>query len=186
MRFTLNRNIAPHVLRFYDTCFKQGVIDACELGDDIEAKDFLKRRKEDWCFGVLGKSGEYDWEMFRFDLYWWARRARMKSLCENYIFKIRKKDAVWCLLPYCMRFYLLGIEEWLSYPNPIGLEVFKRNYRAHWHSDDGLLEFKKGDYISYMHEFAYQYRSLPEESRPISETSMDAFCQAIYSLTRKI
>ena len=184
MSQTLNRTIAPHILRFFDICFKQGVIDAYTLGDDLESKSFLETRKEDWKFGVLGKPEDHDWQMFRFTLYWWARRVNMKSLCENYIFKIRKIDPVWCFLPYCMRFYLLGIEEWLNYPNPVGIEVFKRSYRAHWDPGSGMKKFTRGDYFSYMHDFAYAYRGIPEEERPASCSSMEAFCQAMFDLPR--
>lgn len=186
MRFTLNRAIAPHILRFYDTCFKQGVLDACEFGDDIGAKDFLDSRSEDWQFGILGQPEWFDWQMYRFSLYWWARKAGMKSLAENYIFKIRKIDSVWCFLPYCMRFYLLGIEEWLKYPNQTGIEVFKGTPRVHWDPKVPVKKFTNGDYISYMHDFAYAYRLLPEESRKVSQRTMDSYCLALYDLTRKI
>lgn len=184
MSYALNRTIAPHILRFFDICFKQGVIDACTLGDDLESKSFLEARKEDWKFGVLGKPEEHDWQMFRFTMYWWARRAGMKSLGENYIFNIRNKDAIWCFLPYCMRFYLLGIEEWLDYPSPVGIEIFKKNSKAHWSPNAGMKKFTRGDYISYMHDFAYAYRSLPEEEMPVSCTAMESFCQAMFDLTR--
>lgn len=183
MSYTLNRKIAPHILRFFDTCFKQGVIDACELGDDMEAKDFLSQRRGDWQFGVLDKPGEVDWQMFRFTLYWWARKAGLKSLAENYIFKIRKKDAVWCFLPYCMRFYLLGIEEWLKYPNQTGIEVFKGTPKVHWDPNADVKKFTKGDYISYLHDFAYEYRS-SEVEKAVPQNVMESFCQAMYDLTR--
>lgn len=183
MSSILNRTTAPHALRFFDTCFKHGVFDAYELGDDLGAREFLTDRRADWQFGVLGKNDEFDWQMFRFTLYRWARSAGMRTLGENFIFRLTTKGPAWCFLPYCMRFYMLGIDEWLSYPNQMGLELFKGVSKIHWNPNAGVKKFTKGDYISYLHEFAYEYREADIE-KPVSEQMMEAFCQAMYDLTK--
>lgn len=185
MKDILNRTSAPQIIRLYDVCFKQGVIDACEFGDDLGAKEFLDQHKADWTFGILGRPEAFDWQMFRFTLYWWARKSRLTGFAENYIFKIKKPNYHWCLLPYCMRFYLMGIEEWLNYPVPSRLEIFKNTGRIHWHSIDAMKKFTNGDYITYMHDFAYAYRQQPEENMIASSVAMDNFCLAVYDLTRK-
>lgn len=181
----LNRTTGPQILRFFDVCFKQGVLDAYNLGDDLEARSFLESKKEDWSFGVLGQPDDFDWRSFRFTLYWWARRARMKSLAENYIFKIRVKNYLWCFLAYCMRFYLMGIEEWLAYPNPVNIEVFRSQSKMHWNPSYPVKNFTRGDYISYMHEMEHDFLRLPEGSRQAAASAMASFISAIYDLTRK-
>ena len=59
----LNRTTAPQVVRFFDVCFKQGVIDAYNYHDNYGARDFLQRFKESWDFGVLGEPEDFDWEI---------------------------------------------------------------------------------------------------------------------------
>ena len=89
----------------------------------------------------------------------------MTTFAENYIYKIVKKNYLWCLLPFCMRFYLMGIEEWIQYPNAAALERFKHEGRIHWapQANSSLRKMTKSDIHSYMLQFAYEYRRAPEE-----------------------
>ena len=189
MRCLLNRSSAPTVVRFFDLCFKQGVIDAYNFGDDYGTKEFLKQHREAWDFGVLGEPDDFDWEMWRFTLYRWARRNRFTKFSQDFIYRIIKKNYLWYFLPFCMQFYLLGIEEWLEYPNPVKLEIFKGESKVHWKPvEKHLHKMTVNDYISYMQEFCYSFRRNPRsegEDRVMSPAALDAFCQAIHDLTRK-
>lgn len=185
MSLLLNRTTAPHVLRFFDLCFKQGVIDACAYGNDLDTKEFLEAKEADWSFGTLEQPDDYDWQAFRYWAYWLARRNGMKTLAENYFFRIRSHNYVWCVLPYAMRFYLMGIREWLRYPNPVGIEMFKSQNRIHWDPNEKTKAITKPDIISYLHEFEFQYRRLDIELQPVSETAMSSFIQALFDLSRK-
>ncbi len=185
MRDPLNRTSAPHVLRLFDACFKQGVLDACKLGDDITAREFISSHKDSFTFGLLGDELEYDWQMFRFVLYRWARMYKLKALAENYILFIRSKNYLWALLPYCMQFYLMGIEEWIAYPNPSRIGLFKANIKVHWDVNYPVRKFTLPDYLSYMHEICFAYQRLPDEEKQVSMSVMDGYCIALYNLTRK-
>lgn len=188
MKCLLNRTTAPIILRFFDLCFKQGVIDAKEYQDDQGARDFLKRHKEAWDFGVLGEPDDYDWEMWRFTLYRWGRRNRFVQFSEGYIYQIMKKNYLWYFLPYCMRFYLMGIEEWLDYPNPNGMAIFKATSKIHWKPmPNRLKKISLNDWISYMQEFVYEFRRSPMsegEDRVMNPQLFDTFELAIHDLTR--
>lgn len=184
MKFLLDRAMAPHIIRFFDICFKQGVLDAYEYGDDMEAKSFLRARKEDWKFCTLTRENDQDWQTFRFTLYWWARRNHMSKLAEGFIFNLRTKTPAWCFLIYCMRFYLMGVSEWLEYPNPLPLEIFKHHGKIHWDPNERVKKITKPDFISYMYDFALDYRAIPEAERPMSVITMDGFVKALFDLTR--
>lgn len=173
------------IVRLFDICFRHGVFDACAVEDDYLVRDFIERHKNAGTFGIIGDDLEYDWQMFRFTLYRWAREAHMKRLSEEYIIMIRKKDYLWAVLPYCMWFYVLGMREWLAYPSPQGLELFRTQSKRHWDPKAPSKSFVIHDYVSYMHEAAYDYRRIPEDERPISSTLIDSFCLAIYDMCRK-
>lgn len=186
-RDPLNRTSAPIMVRFFDLCFKQGVLDAYNFADNYGAQEFVAKHKAEWDFGVLGEPDDFDWQMWRFTLYRWGRKAvGFKKFSENYIYKITRKNLWWCFLQFCMRFYLMGIEEWLEYPNPIGIQVFKGEGKIHWTQQPrGLKKMTVNDFISYMHEFAYDYRRVPIEKQDVGAPTMDTFCQAVFDLTRK-
>lgn len=185
MNYLLNRTTAPQAIRFFDVCFKQGVIDAYEFGNDIDAREFYEQKKEDWTFGILGKPDDFDWQQFRYQMYFLARRGKLKSLAEGYIFNIRNRNYLWCLLLYCMRFYLMGIDEWLRYPNPAGLGIFKVKQKIHWDPNEPVRNITKVDIISYLHEFEHDYSRLPEEEMPVSAVTMSSFVSALFDLSRK-
>lgn len=186
MSLLLNRTSAPQVIRFFTLCYKQGVIDACEKGSDLDVKEFLQDHLATWSFGTLEHMDvEYDWKAFQYWAYWFARQNGLKGLAENYIFRIRSKNYIWCFLPYCQRFYYLGIEDWLKHPSPARIELFKATPKALWVEDGARKNITKPDVISYLHSFEFEYRQLPEEEKEVSDMMMGSFIQALYDLSRK-
>lgn len=181
----LNRSTAPRAVRFMYLCFQRGVIDASELGSDMDAKDFYDKKSSDWTFGTLEHPEDTDWKAFRSQLYWWAREYKMKNLAETYLFAIRGKNYTWCILPYCMRFYLMGIKEWLDYPNYGAIEIFKKAGKDHWNPNVPVKTMTRMDIISYLHTFEFDFRRLGENDMGISEASMSSFIHALYDLSRK-
>ena len=186
MKTWYNRGFARTAVNFFDLCFKQGVLDACNFGDDYTAKDFLDQHGTDWTFGVLGEPDDFDWRMWRFTLYRWGRTRGFMRFSEEYIYRIQGKGSQWSFLPFCMRFYLMGIKEWLEYPNPTGIELFKKSPKAHWKPvPKGPKKMSVKDFIFYMQGFVFDYQRVPEEKREIDCKVLDAYCSAIYTLTRQ-
>lgn len=184
-RDPLNRANGPAILRLFDACFKRGVIDACEAEDDYAVRDFISRHKSNWTFGTIQEPAEMDWRTYRFILYRWSREMGCTSFAENYLLMVRKTNYLWCLLPYCMYFYLMGAEEWIAYPAQPKIGIFKMNKRVHWDPNCPVKKFTRTDYISYMHEASFAYRKLDEEKRIVSCSLMEAYCQAVFDVTRK-
>lgn len=166
-------------------CFQRGVLDAYALGSDLDAEEFYKARKEDWAFGTLTYPEENDWKAFRSQLYWWAREHKMKGLAETYIFRIRNMNYTWCLLPYCMRFYLMGIREWLDYPNPGRIALFKQAGKDHWNPNVPVKTMTRMDIVSYLHTFEFEFRRAKQGVLEVSEASMSSFISALFDLSRK-
>lgn len=172
-------------VRFMYLCFQRGVLDAYELGDDLEASEFYREKSADWTFGTLMNPEYVDWKSFRSQLYWWAREHHMKALAESYIFRINSKNYTWCLVLYCMRFYLMGVKEWLDYPNPARIELFKQSGTGHWNPNVPIKGMTRTDIISYLHTFEYEFRRLGENDLGISQASMSSFVSALFDLSRR-
>ena len=181
----LTRSTAKTAIRFMYLCFQRGVLDAFEFGNDTDAREFYEQKFADWTFGTLVHPEFSDWRAFRSQLYWWAREYRMKTLAEVYLFRIRNKNYTWCILPYCMRFYLMGVKEWLDYPNPGGIELFKQTGKDHWNPNAPLKAMTRMDIISYLHTFEFDFRYAEDIDLGVSEASMSSFISAVYDLSRK-
>ena len=184
MKDPLNRENGQAILRLFDACFKQGVLDAYGAGDDFAVRDFVSRYNGKFTFATFDEPDGIDWRSYRFVLYKWARVNRCSRLAENYVLRIRSLNYLWCLLPYCMWFYMMGAKEWLSFPNSSAIAIFKMRGRVHWDPDDPMKVFKRMDYVSYMHEACAAYDKLDEEDKPVSGRVMASFVEAIYTITR--
>lgn len=194
MKSPLNRTSAPSVLRLFDYCFKQGVLDACAMEDDYTVKEWLDARLRDGSYGLLSDiDTPYDWKRWRFILFRWCRIAKMTPLGENYIDRIRKPGSFYfCVIPICMRFYLMGVEEWLEYPNPNNTVLFKQKSKIHWKPvPDHLKTITKNDFISYVQDFVYEreriHASAEDEDafkNDSSDKMYDSFREALWAVTR--
>ena len=197
----LNRTTAPQVLKIFDYCFKQGVFDAYELGDDYSAKEWMEDRKADGGYGLLSDmETPYDWRRWRFTLFRWCRNARMGSVGETYIDRIVKvSNYLFCVVPISMRFYLMGIEEWLEYPNQTNIQIFKQTKKIHWKPvAPHLRTMTKDDFITCIQDFVYErqkfHKRIQEDyseeeanrilSRDATDKSYDNFVKAVWALTR--
>lgn len=188
MKSLLNRTTAPQLVRLLDYCFKRGVLDAAELEDDYKAKDWLEARKKDWKFGLVYEDETIDWRRWRFFLLRWCRLARLGKLGETYIDRIYSKNIYFVCLNMTFRFYMMGVEEWLEYPNRNNTQIFKQESKIHWKPvPQYLRKISTDDFISYLQEFAYEYQNIEEaakEDNP-SDAAMASFCRSVWQLTRK-
>lgn len=181
----LNRKTAPAIIRFYDVCFKQGVLDAAAARDDYSVREFVLEHKPLFKFGTISEPTGHDWRSYRFVLYRWARENGMTPLAENFIIAIRKQNYVWSFLPYCLWFYIMGIEEWLEYPNAMAVGVFRASPRVHWNPASANHQITKMDFISYMHMAAFAYKAMDVDDKLVSDSSIDGFCSSIYDLSQR-
>lgn len=182
----MNRTTAPQILRLCVLCLKRGVLDAYELGDDYAAEEFLRKHKEEWTYGVLGEPDDFDWKMWRFSLYRWCRRAGLAGFAESYLYEVKRYNYLYCPIVMSMRFYLMGIEEWLAYPNPVGIERYRKESSSHWQPPgQGARKLTRRDIIAEMQNISYSFRRRPEEDREVSHGVMDEFCSSMFDLTSK-
>lgn len=184
----INRTSAPNIIRLLDYCFKKGVQEASEFEDDYTAKEWLEEKLSTGGYGLLSEdSVDFDWKRWRFTLYRWCRDRRLNSLAENYIDKIRTYQATFAfaILPITMRFYLMGVQEWLEYPNGLNMALFKQNQKIHWKPmPKHLVKLTTNDYISLIQEFVYERIGMGFEGDMI-QSRYDSFAFAMWRCVQK-
>ncbi len=84
-----------------------------------------------------------------------------------------------------MRFYLMGVEEWLEYPNPLNVELFKHTKKIHWKQvPSHLKNMTTGDFLSLLQDFIYERQKMHLDG-DLTEAQYDGFSRAMYRYTRK-
>lgn len=184
----MTRANGPQVIRLFDYCFRQGVFEACDFGDDMMVQEWLDARLADGGYGLLSEYGEdFDWKRWRLVLYHWCRLGRIGRIAESYVDVIHRfrSTSMFALLPICMRFYLMGIEEWLAYPNPNNIVLFKQRNKIHWKPvPDHLRQIRTADFISYVQEFVYERVNKHFED-DLSQSRYDGFSTAVWRCNQK-
>lgn len=188
-KLPLNRTTAPQVIRLFDSCFKRGVLDAFSQDDDISVREWLERHKEAGDFGLVYDDENFDFRRWRFTIERWAREDRLGSVGDTYLnsMYVRKKNNtfLYAILPMTMRFYLMGVEEWLSYPNPISIEVFRHTKKVHWKQvPNHLRNITTSDFLSLLQEFIYERQKMHLDD-DLTDRQYDSFSVAMYQYTRK-
>lgn len=187
-RSPLNRSTAPSVVRLFDYCFKQGVEDAYALEDDFAAKEWMEEHLKNDTYGVLSdKDLPFDWRRWRFTLYRWCRIARLPSLADTYLNRLERyrNTFAFSILHFAMRFYLMGVKEWLDYPNPANLAYFRQNNKVHWiPCENYLRKMRISDFVSYVQEFVYERKDAAIEGDTWVKR-YDDFSQALWRCSQK-
>lgn len=189
-RNPLNKESVTQVVRLFDYAFKKGVVDACELDDEHTSRAFIERYDKEEVFGLLGDDITCTWHQWRYIVFRWCRYRGVTSLGEKYIDRLRTKNFLWVILPMTFRFYLLGISEYLAYPAPLRIEIFKNKTFVRWRpTERGVYGLRKSDIINYVQEFTYQRRQWSEERKlleGVSDAVYDNFCELLWALSQPI
>lgn len=188
-RLPLNRTTAPQVIRLFDSCFKRGVMDACSQDDDYGVKEWLERHKADGSYGLVYDDEDFDWRRWRFTIERWSREDRLGSVGDTYLNSIyvrrNSHNFLFAVLPMTMRFYMMGVEEWLEYPNPLSVERFKHAKKIHWKQmPSHMVNMTTADFLSYLQEFIYERQKMHIKD-DLTELQYDSFSIAMYKYTRK-
>ena len=189
-KLPLNRTTAPQVIRLFDSCFKRGVLDACAQDDDYGLKDWVEAHKSSGSYGLVYDDENFDWKRWRFTIERWCREDRLGSVGDVYLNSIHvrresSRNFLFAVIPMTMRFYIMGVEEWLAYPNPLNTEIFKHTKKIHWKQvPKHLRNITTNDFLSILQEFIYERQRMHLEG-DLTERQYDSFSIAMYRFTRK-
>lgn len=186
----LNRGSARHILRMMAYCLKQGVLDAAGMEDDYAVKEFYAKHWDKWDFGYLGEPDDYDWKMFRFSLYMMCRRSHLSMFADSYLYEIRRPDYLFCPLIFAMRFYLMGVKEWIDYPNRSKIDIYRMEVSP-MHFTPGTIfsrKMRRTNVLAIIQDIAYRYRRWAGDRADVKPSGnvVVEFSSALFTLTAKM
>lgn len=186
----LTRKNSRYLLSLLDFAYKQGVLSAYDADDERYCEEFVSKHKDGTSFGLLEVQGEdITWKEWRWTLTCWARQARVYLIAREYLDHIAGRNYLWAVLPVAFDFYLKGIEDWVKYPNPCNLEVFKNKPKIHWiverRNDKKVI--KNDEIVSEIQRICFERGRKDKGIKGgLSQCCYDAFASTIWTLTRKL
>lgn len=178
----INRQTCKMMMKLFDVCFKKGVQDAFEADNEQWCQEFIEERREKLDFSLLDVRDSYDWKEWRIIIARWCRYTHNLKLCPEYLDRVYAENFYWSIFPIAMDFYILGVKEWLEYPNPHNLELFKFTHNEHWKPmpRKNLQKMDTNDKVGYVQEFAYDRERLD----PNANGKYISFAQEVWAFTR--
>ena len=191
MNSPITKKNGTDLLRLMDYCFKRGVVDACEVGDNYAVQTWYDEMLHSGRYGLVSfPDEEFDWRRWRFIIHKWAREQRFPYSCTDYIDGIRKAQGMgFVIVPMTMRFYLMGVGEWLEYPNDLAILMFKAKKFVRWSNKvpSHMKNMKNEDMILLIQEFSYEFKQYPAgEVGNLGPHALDDFEMAIWTAAHNI
>ena len=176
-------SLLRQMFALFDYAFREGVLNAAHLGDNVVCEEFLREYKLRPVFVLLDTPRKISWTEWRFVIGRWASSRHLAMLTKKFLTRRGYNWYVQALYRVVQDFYFRGIEEWLKYSNPLSLEVFKGKARVHW-APMGRTRFKaisNADFIAMAQEFAYARMSVVREvGDNVSTATYELFAKEIW------
>lgn len=191
MRSPITKRNGTDLLRLLDYCYKRGVVDAHEVGDNYAVQEWYDEMLHSGRYGLVGfPDEEFDWKRWRFIIHKWARENRFPRNCTDYISEIRRIHGMqYVILPMSMRFYLMGVCEWLEYPNELAISMFKSCDYSRWSNKvpDHMKKMRKDDFILLIQEFVYEFNQHPSgDIEKLGWNALSDFAVAMWTAAHEI
>lgn len=183
----INRTSITQILALFDYAYKRGVVDAYEEGDDARCEKFVEEMSQSSEYGLLADDFRMSTREWKFIVGSWCHERRLIRLQTKYIERIYAKNHLAAILPVVQDFYVRGVKDWLEYPNPTRVEVFKNSSRAKWLiSGRDRKIMTPYDYASKVQEFCFnrERRAIKGLEELPKEAFMN-FSSEIWLSTRK-
>lgn len=121
------------MLRLFDICYKQGVIDAYEMDDRSACEEFLQNTSGPKQFGLLSLPYDIKWREWLTILTRWALNNKMIRVVEHVFNAITTYNGYLAVvLPITFDFYVKGIKDYINNPTAWELSKFKNKLYAEW------------------------------------------------------
>ena len=133
----INYYSARSLMRLFDACYKMGVKDAIEIGDEVVCREFCDKMYGAELFGRIINDYNYTWREWKFRLTQMLYEGNSNTMSPKRGLKFfdcigNYSGYVACALPIAMDFYLWGIKEYCAYPREDNWVLFENRGYQLW------------------------------------------------------
>lgn len=139
-------------MRLFDQCYKMGVKDGIDIGNESQCEEFCEKMYRAECFGRIIYDYEFSWREWKFRLSQLVYEdTKFRCLGLKYFECITSYASyLACVLPIAMDFYMKGLKDYALYPNSENWVKFNSKWFALWgktvrkSNSDEFLRFLTG------------------------------------------
>lgn len=142
------------ILSIFNTCYKQGVMDAEDVGDGELYASFEHELSVP---GVYGRINDFD----RYDIHGWRIQLlqmlfHKSEAHKNFLLRMDiKKDYINCVFPISLEFYLMGIRDYNANPTIHNFDLFDNDKMQRW-TKKGIDRVAKSDIMVWVQSFGFK------------------------------
>lgn len=159
----INYYSARALMRLFDACYKMGVEDAIEVGDEAQCMEFCAKMYAPMKFGRITKDFTYTWREWKFRLSQMLHEGTMYARKGLEFFNCVGSygNYLSCVFPIAMDFYMRGIKDYCKHPNPSKWVMFNSKGFMLW--KDKPIKRPMEDFVRMCTEFCYDRMHLDME-----------------------
>lgn len=146
----ITRTIALNIISLVDYCYRKGVEDAYDIGDEGLAREFLDKVSEIGVYGFLNEEGyTMGWKEWSLRLMSQSRMTRWNSPMTRYFTLVGNRvnqNYLGTFIPVSEAFYAKGVRDYTNNPYGCDFQLFQEKERVYW-TADGLYNMNNRRYV---------------------------------------
>lgn len=151
----INHYSARSLMRLFDQCYKLGVKDGIDVGNESQCEEFCDKMYRAECFGRIVLDYEYSWREWKFRLsqmIYEDTKYRHQGL-KYFECVTTYASYLACVLPIAMDFYMKGLKDYASYPNSENWVKFNSKSFILW--EKNLRKSTSDEFLRFLTGFCY-------------------------------
>lgn len=125
------KNNGRSLLYMFYECYRHGVVDAAELDDENQCREYVRFMRSAHIYKILGMDYELHWKEWRIRMMLYIERIPYRERLRKFLIDIDSYGTYYSVaLRAGMDFYVLGADDFLKYPVSTMIEQFR--YETHY------------------------------------------------------
>lgn len=173
----ITTQVARSIISLVDYCYRLGVFDAYEVGDEGLAREYLGEVSKVGVYGFLNDDFQaIDWEEWMLRLLAGARNTSWRSVMASLYSMVGKRpnnSYIGAFVPISQMFYAKGVRDYSNYSNSCNIEVFRGRTKTQW-TARGLISFSIPRYADEIQLACYDLARRDEKAIEEAESKIKA------------
>lgn len=163
--FFLGRSTARSIIYIFMSCYKAGLKDAEYVSDEALCEDFKETVRHPGVFGVVRKDYTLNQRDWRITLLFINGDKPHSQYDIDLLQNIKLgKSVISCVLPIAQEFYIMGLDDYNSYPQIHDFTLMDNARLQRW-TRKGIEKLKLVDIVMFCQKFCMERAAIDAEEK---------------------